>query len=401
MILANIAGRMTVPLLALYVQNLGADVGQVGLFFTLSLIAPLFFQILGGWMSDRLGRLQAIAIGSIAGVVANVVYVLAPSWEWLLISAVGAAMGFAFVAPSFDAFIAEQSTEETRGRVYGLVMSIFPIVGVIGPLLGGFLAQYLSFRAMFMVACVLYAAAAIIRVFMARSASRTAAQAGEKAPAAAGFRASLVEIFGLVAAGGIMTWIFISDGIRDITFSMTDQLTPLYVENIMGLSLVQISSLSAVFSVVTMLFSNVGGWLSDKAGERAGIAGGFIALAIGWVIFLLGGNHLHFAIAWALWGAGNALVGPAYNVLISKVVPQRLRGTAFGLLSTSVGFIALPMPWIGAQLWEIFTPRVPFVVPLIGLMVMLPIVWFKFKLPVGKSDVEAGGEPIPAEATQP
>ncbi|NIV33013.1 MAG: hypothetical protein GWN58_27290, partial [Anaerolineae bacterium] len=48
MILANVAGNMWRPLLPLYLQELGADVGQVGLFFTLGAIAPLLFQVFGG-----------------------------------------------------------------------------------------------------------------------------------------------------------------------------------------------------------------------------------------------------------------------------------------------------------------------------------------------------------------
>lgn len=40
MILADIAGNMGRPLLPLYLQSLGANVTQVGLFFTLSAIAP-------------------------------------------------------------------------------------------------------------------------------------------------------------------------------------------------------------------------------------------------------------------------------------------------------------------------------------------------------------------------
>ncbi|HLF00531.1 MAG TPA: hypothetical protein VI547_01050, partial [Anaerolineales bacterium] len=58
LILANIPSRMYTPLLALYLQSFGASVEQVGLFFTLSMIAPLTLQILGGWISDSVGRLQ-------------------------------------------------------------------------------------------------------------------------------------------------------------------------------------------------------------------------------------------------------------------------------------------------------------------------------------------------------
>jgi MFS family permease len=52
MILANTASHMHQALMPLFLQELGANVGQVGLFFTLGAIAPLLFQIFGGWLSD-------------------------------------------------------------------------------------------------------------------------------------------------------------------------------------------------------------------------------------------------------------------------------------------------------------------------------------------------------------
>jgi MFS family permease len=164
MILANVAGNMWKPLLPLYLQELGADVGQIGLFFTLGTVAPLFFQVFGGWLSDAIGCLQAIAIGSVAGVVGYAVYTLAPSLQWLLIATATGAMASSFVAPSYMAFIVEESTEETRGRVYGLSSTLFQIVGIVGPPIGGYLSQYLGFRPMFVIARVLYTSATEIRL---------------------------------------------------------------------------------------------------------------------------------------------------------------------------------------------------------------------------------------------
>jgi MFS family permease len=94
--------------------------------------------------------------------------------------------------------------------------------------------------------------------------------------------------------------------------------------------------------------------------------------------------------AWILFGIGQSLVGPAYSSLISKVVPQKLRGTAFGLFSTSLGIVSLPAPYIGVLLWENFGPKVPFYVPLVVMMLMLPIIWTKFRLP--KNGKEAGDD---------
>ena len=72
MILANMGGEMYGMLLPLYLKELNASVVQIGLFFTISQIVPLAVQILGGWISDSLGRLRSVAIGSLAG---NLVFV--------------------------------------------------------------------------------------------------------------------------------------------------------------------------------------------------------------------------------------------------------------------------------------------------------------------------------------
>jgi MFS family permease len=96
MILANLGGNMYGPLESLYLKELGATVGQIGLFFTLASLAPLVLQILGGWMSDSLGRLKAIAIGSVFGTIAQVILVLSTSWGWVLLSSAVGAIGAKF-----------------------------------------------------------------------------------------------------------------------------------------------------------------------------------------------------------------------------------------------------------------------------------------------------------------
>lgn len=380
MIAANIGGNMYGPLLPLYVQQLGADIGQIGLFFTLGMIAPLFFQILGGWLSDAIGRVQAMALGSIAGLVGYIIFTVAPSWGWLLIGMVGLSMAGSFVGPSFQALVAEESTEETRGRVFGMVHTAFLVVGVIGAPLGGFLSDQLGFRWMFAVAAALYAVATLIRLLMARK-LRQQTTAPTPAPTFKHLKTSLAMIFGLIAGGGVITWIFFSDGVSDVTFSMIGNLIPLYFNNIVGISKTQLGILGAVASLSTMLLTTLGGVLSDKAGERVGIVLGNLLVAGAIFMMLNVTAYPLLMLGWALLGVGQALTGPAYNSLISKVVPNSLRGTAFGFFSTSLGIVSLPSPYIGTWLWQKFSPRTPFYVPLVAMLLMLPITWFKFKLP--------------------
>lgn len=380
MILANIAGGMMNMLLPIYLTELGASVGQVGLVFTLTSIVVLTLQILGGWISDSIGRLRAIAIGSVGGVLGFLAMLFAPSWEWMLLAISINQIPFALVGPSFSAFIAENSTQENRGRVYGITDTLYQIVGLVGPPLGGFLAQTYGFRTMLWGATLFYSAAAGLRIWMART-MRPITEDEPRQLTISSFKASVLLIWGMIIGGGVITWIFITDGVRDIAFRLSEQLQPLYLEQEMGLSLAQIGLLGSVFSVAMMMTPVISGRISDRYGERVPISGGFLLVGLAMVVFLLARTFPGFVVTWAMLGSGVGLLSPAYQSLISKVVPRQSLGAFSGLFYGSLGFISLPAPWIGGRIWERYSPRTPFLITaIVALLTVIPT-WFKFKLP--------------------
>jgi MFS family permease len=168
---------------------------------------------------------------------------------------------------------------------------------------------------------------------------------------------------------------------RDVSYMMSFTLMPIYLQDIGGLSIQQIGWLESVFGIFMMLVTLPAGWLADKKGERLAIALGFLLEFFGLVTFVRVSGFVGYAAAWALLGLGVGLMSPAYNALISKAVPEKMRGTAFGLFQTSLGLFSLPAPAIGAQLWERVSPRFPFTLTaLVALLSVIPA-WFKFKLP--------------------
>ena len=381
MIFANIGGNMYDGLMPLYLQDLDASIPQIGLFFTLSQIVPLLLQILGGWISDSLGRLRAIAIGSVFGVIGFIPLILADTWHWLLLAVAVGSVARALVGPSFDAFIAEHSSEENRGKVYGVSQSLFMIVSVVGPPLGAWLAGSYGFKLMLLVAGAFYFVAALVRISMAREASK--GQTSKPTLSFAGLKSNLSAMFALMFSGGLITWILITDGFRDVSFQLSGNLFPVYMQDIGRLTITQIGWVNSLFGLCMMLTTFPGGWLSDKVGERVGIASGMVLM--GSALFILinipqGVVWLYFA-GWAMAGMGVGIMMPAYQSLISKAVPQHLRGTAFGLFSTSLGVISLPAPWLGAQLWDRVSPQFPFTITAIALLLSIIPIWLKFKLP--------------------
>jgi MFS family permease len=389
MVLANVAGNMYGTLLPLYLIELQASVVQVGLFFTLSRILPLVLQILGGWISDSIGRLRSIAIAGVAGVLSYFGLILAPTWQWVLLGEGLGAITRALVGPSFDAFIAEQSSEETRARVFSISQAIFGVVLIVGPPLGGWLRDAYGFRSMLVCAGLLYLLAAAIRVGMVRAAARAGTTLCAR-PSLAGLRANLATIGGMIMAGGLFTWILITDGIGDISFSLSFDLMPVYMEEIAGMTGQQIGWLFSLFGLCRIAGNVPSGWLSDKRGERVAIALGFSLQFAGYMAFVNAVGFGGLALSSVLFGLGVGLNQPAYASFTSKVVPQHLRGTAFGLLRSSLGIFSLPAPAVGAQLWERCSPRLPFQLTGAAMFVSILPVWLRFRLPKGRRSTDSG-----------
>jgi MFS family permease len=380
MIIANTASQMVFVFLPVYLTKLGADVAEVGLVFSLASLVPIVLQIFGGWLSDSIGRLRTIALGAVAASLGYIGFVFAPSWEWMIGALCLEYISGALVGPSFSAFIAEQSSEETRGRVYGITGAIYLVVGVIGPILGGFLAERYGFQALMAVACVLYLSAAALRVWMA-TAERFTGSVRTEALSLASLRSKVGAMAALLLSGGVITWVFITDGVRDIAFRLSHEMEPLYFAQVGEMSIEQIGWLSAIFSTAVMLVSLPAGWITDRQGERVTIAAGFFLQFTGLTIFLFSSNFWGFALAVTVTGLGEGLLGPAFNSFVSKIVPDNMRGMAFGLFQTSLGVISLPAPWLGGQLWQRFGPRTPFAITALALLLCVIPVLTKFRQP--------------------
>jgi MFS family permease len=387
MIAANIAGQMAYSLLPIYLTEMGATVGQVGLVFTVASLVPTGLQIFGGWLSDTIGRLRAIALGSTISVLGYVLFFISPSWEWVMLGLCVEYVSNAVVGPSFSAYIAEQSEESQRGRVFGLTGSIYMTVTVIGPALAGFIAYRLGFRPMLLVALVFYATATLVRLWMARSERFAPSKAPEK-PTWASLKVQTLGMFSLLVAGGILTWIWVTDAVGDTTFSLINQLYPIYLKDFGGMNVEQIGLLNAAWGTAVILAGFGAGWLADHTSERLAIAGGFLVEGLGLVLLIQAQGFYAFLTAMMIFGLGSGSLMPAYQSLISKVVPEDKRGLAFGLFGTSLGLLSLPFPWIGAQLWERFGPQTPFWFTVLACAISIPIAWFKFRHP--KVEAQAG-----------
>jgi MFS family permease len=348
------------------------------------MIVPLVLGIFGGWLSDSIGRLRAILFGSIAGILGYLPFAFAQRWEVTLIGPIILAVATALIQPSFRAYIADACPEETRGRIFGLSRSFIAAAWILTPPLGGFLAMNYGARTMFLTAVFLYGIAAVIFMFLLRS-KETMTTAPAKKPSLISLRQSFTHIFPIVLAGGLLTWIIISEGIRVFATNLSFNLLPVYLSDIGLIDKQGIGMLEGLHGIALFIAAPIGGWLADKSSERNGFMLGAAVFLSSFLVFILAEGFGVFALVWVIMGIGAALLDPAYNALIARGAPAHLRGVAYALVPAFIGLVALPAPWIGGQIWEATNPKIPFLATaLLGTLALIPA-WFKFRVPADEA----------------
>ncbi|MBG0770756.1 MAG: MFS transporter, partial [Anaerolineaceae bacterium] len=130
---------------------------------------------------------------------------------------------------------------------------------------------------------------------------------------------------------------------------------------------------------------------------RINIVLGFIMQFIALLVFIRATTFWSYLAVFVLFGFGSGIMQPAYQSLLSKALPKKLRGTGFGLIQSSLGLFSLPAPYIGGYLYQNISPILPFrITAWVSLLAVIPA-WLKFKLP--KTQENGGNPPPPSESS--
>ncbi|MBJ7347440.1 MAG: MFS transporter [Thermoleophilaceae bacterium] len=105
--------------------------------------------LLGGSLGDHYGRRRVFVIGTIWFTLASLACAFATSAEWLIAARVLQGVGGALLTPGSLALIEASFRPEDRGRAIGLWSGMAGVSTAVGPALGGYLIDAVSWRAIF------------------------------------------------------------------------------------------------------------------------------------------------------------------------------------------------------------------------------------------------------------
>lgn len=331
--------------------------------------------LLGGAIGDRYGRRLTFIVGLVIFAIASAACGFAPTAGWLVFGRLLQGAGAALLVPASLAIIGAAYPRNERGRAIGTWAAAAGIMTVLGPPLGGWLVDYVGWRAIFYInppiAAVTLALAmrlpsdgvsrsqerldilgSVLAVLSLGLLSYGLIALGEGATTV-GLIAALASIpaaivFGLVEARSRSPMLPLSL-FRDRSFLGANIMTvllyaalsaalfflPFLLMRVHGYTATEAGSAMLPFSILIGLGSRWTGALTDRLGPRPPLVAGAVLAAAGYALLALGGHTSNFWTGYLpgliLLGAGMTVAIPPLTTTVFSHSPEAMSGTASGI----------------------------------------------------------------------
>lgn len=162
---------LVIPVTPTIMNELHLSGTAVGYMVACFAVTQLIISPIGGRWVDRFGRKIMIVIGLFFFSVSEFLFGIGQTVEVLFISRMLGGVSAAFIMPGVTAFIADITTIKTRPKALGYMSAAISTGFIIGPGIGGFLAEIYS-RLPFFFAAAFALLAAILSIFTLREPER-------------------------------------------------------------------------------------------------------------------------------------------------------------------------------------------------------------------------------------
>lgn len=347
----GISQDIFVPLLPLYLANvLGLPKSFIGVTEGLVTGTASVFKVVSGFITDRLGKRKPIVfIGYFLSFVSRPFLAIIASPMGVLFLRFMDGVGKGIKDSPKDALIADSSTKETRGKEFGIVRALDTFGSVIGPLLL-FALLYVfrdtsrKYQYIFLISAIPLIITLLIITFLIKETN------GKNINPANFSGINLPRKF----------YIFLTVAVVFSIGNSSDAFLLLRAQNI-GVPLLSIPLIYALFNFVYATASIPLGSLSDTIGRKKVIAIGWIAFALSYFGFGFVKNAMQVWILFAFYGLYYATTEGVAKAMIADFTTPQNRGRAYGIYNTAIGISTLPASFVAGFMWDRIGPNAPFI----------------------------------------
>lgn len=335
---------LVIPVLPTLMNELGITGTTVGYLTAAFAIAQLIISPFAGRAADKWGRKIMIVVGLFIFGISEFLFGFGKEIEWLFVSRILGGISAAFIMPAVTAFIADITNLDTRPKALGYMSAAISTGFIIGPGIGGFLAEF-GTRIPFFFAGALGTFAAVLSIILLSEPDRTEEENNEHgSEGKSGFRRITVPKYFIA---------FILIFIASFGLAAFESFFSLFVDHKFGFKPSDIAIIitgGAIFGAVAqvILFNR----LTRIWGEIKLIRYSLILSAI--LVFLMTAVHSYFSILLVTFivFVGFDLFRPAVTSYLSNIAGNE-QGFVGGMNSMFTSLANISGPILGGILFDI------------------------------------------------
>ncbi|MBE9472038.1 MAG: MFS transporter [Chloroflexi bacterium] len=358
----DISSEMVINILPLFLSNvLGVKTNIIGLIEGVAEATASLLKVFSGWLSDKLRARKWLAVAGYAfSAFSKPFFYFANSWGAVAGVRWADRVGKGIRTAPRDALVADSIDDRHRGLAFGLhraadtggaMLGLLIALGVVWLAQAG--DMELS-RPTFQTVVLISLVPAFLAVLSLALGARDVPVTKEREMPRFAFR----------SLGRRFCIFMLIVGLFDLGNS-SDAFLVLRAQE-RGLSIIGVLGMLVTFNLVYTLVSTPAGSLSDRLGRRRLIVGGWLVYAVIYLGFALAGKGWHIWVLYAIYGVYYGLAYGTTKAMVADIVPEELRGTAYGTYNAVLGILDFPASlfagflWQGVGTWEGFGPSAPF-----------------------------------------
>ena len=354
--LNDASSEMIFPILPMFLADvLGLPKTLIGLIDGLAEGTASVLKVFSGYISDRIGRMKALALGGYAGsTLVKPLLFFATGFPMVLLVRLLDRIGKGIRTSPRDALIAASSSDKYRGRSFGFHRMMDTGGAVLGTLLAFLLLKYFvggdlgRIRYIFLLSVIPGVLAITVLAIFVRDPKR---------PVKSGIAISFGSVLRKLDANAIR---FLT---ASAVFALSNFTYSFFIlrASEMGVKPALIPAVYLIYNVVYMLSSYPGGVLADRFGTRRVLLFGYGVYALTALGFALLGASWFSVLLFVGYGLFQGIVNPNARTMISLISAEEHRGTFLGIYHTVVGVSAFPASLIAGALWDSFGSQATFI----------------------------------------
>ena len=138
-LLVGLGEELWVRFVPKYLELLGASAWAVAWYGTLRDLLDALYAYPGGWLTDRLGQRTALVLFALLAIAGYGVYLLAPSWPWVLAGTVLVMAWSSLTLPAIFAIVGDSLPPARRATGFGVQAILKRVPILVAPPLGGWM----------------------------------------------------------------------------------------------------------------------------------------------------------------------------------------------------------------------------------------------------------------------